>query len=169
MSMAHAPNAWTRGWRGFGRWRRSRPFWGGLLLLVAGLELFLSSNQSIAGIQFHTGIEGLLSYLLPVLLLLAAVLTWVTPGQRIFYGVVGAGTAVYSLIGLNLGGWFLGALLGMIGGALLIAWAPNKPVAADALAQSDVADVAGPPDAAGERAAMPSESDDAAESVWTSA
>jgi hypothetical protein len=35
-------NALVRGWRAFRRWRRGRPFWGGLFLLLAGLELFLT-------------------------------------------------------------------------------------------------------------------------------
>ncbi|MGW4947555.1 DUF6114 domain-containing protein [Actinoplanes sp. NPDC004185] len=112
---------------GFRRWRRSRPFWGGLLLLIAGLELFLSANLTLGDLEVHMGPEGFLSYLLPLLLVLAGVLSWVTPGQRLFYGVLGLLTAVYSLVGLNLGGFGLGMLLGIFGGALVLAWAPTRP------------------------------------------
>lgn len=112
---------------GFRRWRRARPFWGGLLLLIAGLELFLSANLTLGDLQLHFGPEGFLSYLLPLLLVLCGVLTWVTPGQRLFYGILGLLTAVYSLIGLNLGGFFIGMLLGIVGGALVLAWAPQRP------------------------------------------
>jgi hypothetical protein len=112
---------------GFRRWRRARPFWGGLLLLIAGLELFFSANLTLGDLEVHFGPEGFLSYLLPLLLILSGVLTWVTPGQRLFYGVVGLLTAVYSLIGLNLGGFGLGMFLGIIGGALVLAWAPRRP------------------------------------------
>ncbi|MEU7901452.1 DUF6114 domain-containing protein [Actinoplanes sp. NPDC049118] len=114
-------------WSTFRRWRRARPFWGGLLLLIAGLELFLSANLTLGDLQVHFGPEGFLSYLLPLLLILCGVLTWVTPGQRLFYGVLGLLTAVYSLIGLNLGGFFAGMLTGIIGGALVLAWAPRRP------------------------------------------
>ena len=31
---------------GFRSWRRSRPFWGGLFLIIAGLELFLSGLEA---------------------------------------------------------------------------------------------------------------------------
>src|SRR5688500_14743789 len=89
---------------GFRRWRRSRPFWGGLLLLIAGLELFLSANMTLGDLEVHMGPEGFLSYLLPLLLILTGLLSVVTPGQRLFYGVLGLLTAVYSLVGLNLGG-----------------------------------------------------------------
>ncbi|GID91777.1 DUF6114 domain-containing protein [Amorphoplanes digitatis] len=112
---------------GFRRWRRARPFWGGLLLLIAGLELFLSANLSLGDLQLHFGPEGYLSYLLPLMLVLCGVLSWVTPGQRLFYGILGLLTAVYSLIGLNLGGFFAGMLLGIVGGALVLAWSPRQP------------------------------------------
>ena len=112
---------------GFRRWRRSRPFWGGLLLLIAGLELFLSANLTLGDLEVHMGPEGFLSYLLPLLLVLSGVLSWVSPGQRLFYGVLGLLTAVYSLVGLNLGGFGLGMLFGIIGGALVLAWAPTRP------------------------------------------
>ncbi|MET8154572.1 DUF6114 domain-containing protein, partial [Actinoplanes sp. NPDC005259] len=111
----------------FRRWRRARPFWGGLLLLIAGLELFLSANLSLGDLQLHFGPEGFLSYLLPLMLILCGALTWVTPAQRLFYGILGLLTAVYSLIGLNLGGFFVGMLLGIVGGALVLAWSPRRP------------------------------------------
>ena len=114
-------------WQRFGRWRRRRPFWGGLLLLLAGLALFFSANLTLADMKVHFGQEGYLSYLLPVILVLCGALIWVTPAQRLFYAVIGLVTALYSLIGLNLGGFGVGMLLGILGGALTIAWTPRRP------------------------------------------
>jgi hypothetical protein len=135
-------------WSGFRRWRRARPFWGGLLLLIAGLELFFSANLTLGDLQVHFGPEGFLSYLLPVVLVLCGVLSWITPGQRLFYGILGLLTAVYSLIGLNLGGFFAGMLIGIIGGALLLAWAPDphRPREASAPAPSPPQDAPEPTD-----------------------
>ncbi len=114
----------------FRRWRRTRPFWGGLLLVLAGLELFLSANQSLGDLEVHVGPEGFLSYVLPLVLLLCGLLVWATPGQRLFYGVLALLTAVYSLIGLNFGGFLIGMLLGIVGGALTLAWTrPRLPAA----------------------------------------
>ncbi|RSM74829.1 hypothetical protein DMB66_00305 [Actinoplanes sp. ATCC 53533] len=126
MATTNAPDG------GFRRWRRSRPFWGGLLLLIAGLELFLSANMTLGDLEVHMGPEGFLSYLLPLLLILTGLLSVVTPGQRLFYGVLGLLTAVYSLVGLNLGGFGIGMMVGIVGGALVLAWAPTptKPQAA---------------------------------------
>ena len=122
---------------GFRRWRRSRPFWGGLLLLIAGLELFLSANLTLGDLEVHLGPEGFLSYLLPLLLVLCGVLSWVTPGQRLFYGILGLLTAVYSLVGLNLGGFGLGMLIGIIGGALVLAWAPTRHAPEPTVSEED--------------------------------
>ena len=110
----------------FRQWRRTRPFWGGLLLLLAAAELFASANLTLRDLQVHFGQEGYLSYVLPAVLLLCGVLTWTTPAQRLFYGVLGLLTALYSFLGLNLGGFGLGMLLGIVGGALTIAWGPPK-------------------------------------------
>ncbi|MFG1994814.1 DUF6114 domain-containing protein [Actinoplanes sp. NPDC048988] len=118
---------------GFRRWRRSRPFWGGLFLLLSGIEMFLSANMSLGDLELHLGPQGFLSYVLPLMLILAGVLSWATPGQRLFYGIIGLLTALYSFIGLNLGGFLIGMLLGIVGGALVIAWGPPrvKPVVSD--------------------------------------
>src|SRR4051812_5941968 len=116
----------------FRQWRKTRPFWGGLFFNLSGLALFYSSNLELNGLQVHVGFTGFLSYLLPALMLLSGVLLWLTPQQRLFYSAIGTLTALYSFIGLNLGGFFIGMLLGMIGGALAFAWAPVRPAAAPA-------------------------------------
>jgi len=118
-------SSWTNARQQFRQWRRSRPFWGGLLLLLSGIELFASANMDLTAIQFHIGPEGFLSYLLPVLLLVCGLLVWLTPNQRFFYAIIGSLTAVYALIGLNLGGFLLGTLVGMIGGGMAFAWTPD--------------------------------------------
>jgi hypothetical protein len=112
----------------FGRWRRGRPFWGGLLLVLAALALLFSANLTLADFKVHFGMEGYLSYVLPVVLLLCGVLVWVTPGQRYFYAIIGLLTSLYSLMGLNLGGFGAGMILGIAGGALTIAWTPAVAV-----------------------------------------
>ncbi|BBH70612.1 hypothetical protein ACTI_72970 [Actinoplanes sp. OR16] len=113
----------------FREWRRDRPFWGGLLLVLSGLEMFLSANMSLDNIEIHIGPQGFLSYLIPTIMLISGALVWFSPAQRLFYGVIGTLTALYSFIGLNLGGWILGMILGIVGGALVIAWTapPQSP------------------------------------------
>ena len=114
-------------WGKFRHWRRRRPFWGGLLMLLSGLELFASGNMSIGGLEVHLGPTGFLSYLLPLIMVVCALLVWFNPTQRLFYAIVALLAALYSFIGLNLGGFFIGMLLGIFGGGLVIAWGPPKP------------------------------------------
>ncbi|MBG6101224.1 hypothetical protein IW249_001638 [Micromonospora vinacea] len=125
---SHArPSGPAQAWRLFRRWQRSRPFWGGLLIALAGLEMFASTRMTLNGLSFHSGATGLLSLLIPIILVTCGLLLWFTPAQRLFYSVVAAVTAVYSLIGLNLGGFFVGLLLGIVGSALAFAWTPIHP------------------------------------------
>ncbi|WP_435205497.1 DUF6114 domain-containing protein [Micromonospora sp. bgisy143] len=121
------PSSVAQAWRRFRGWRRSRPFWGGLLTVLAGVEMFASTRMTLNGLSFHSGATGLLSLLIPVILVTCGLLLWFSPGQRLFYSIVAAVTAVYALIGLNLGGFFVGLLLGIVGSALAFAWTPNRP------------------------------------------
>ncbi|HLV59499.1 MAG TPA: DUF6114 domain-containing protein [Natronosporangium sp.] len=116
-----------RGRKRFKLWRRGRPFWGGLLLILAGLELWSSPTLNPLSFEISFGPQGFLAVLLPVLLVLCGLLAWITPQYRYFYGIVGLITAVYSFLGLNLGGWLIGMLLGIIGGSLVVAWTPITP------------------------------------------
>ncbi|GAA4679222.1 DUF6114 domain-containing protein [Phytohabitans rumicis] len=116
------PNLWVRGWRAFRGWRRSRPFWGGLFTLLAGLEIFATTQMSLAGLTFQMGPTGFLSWLIPTILATCGLLMWFTPQHRLFYAIVAAVTAVFSLIGVNLGGFLIGLLFGMVGSALGFAW-----------------------------------------------
>ncbi|MET7748640.1 DUF6114 domain-containing protein [Micromonospora sp. NPDC005367] len=125
------PFGWLgRAWRGFRRWRRQRPFWGGLFTMLAGLEIFGSTQMSLNGLTFKMGPTGFLTWLVPAILITCGLLFWFSPAQRTFYAVVAAVTAVYSLIGVNLGGFFIGLLLGMVGSALGFAWVPRRTPAA---------------------------------------
>lgn len=135
------PGGTAQAWRTFRRWQRSRPFWGGLFIILAGVEMFASTRMTINGLSFHSGTTGLLSLLIPVILVTCALLLWLSPAQRLFYSVVAAFTVVYSLIGLNLGGFFVGLLLGIVGSALAFAWTPTRPAPAAAdLSDAEQAD-----------------------------
>src|SRR5437870_13706889 len=78
-------------------------------------------------VKVSFGSQGFLSWVIPLGLLLCGLLVWVTPAQRIFYGILGATVSVAALIGLNLGGFFVGMLLGIVGGALAFSWSPVAP------------------------------------------
>lgn len=119
-------------WQRFRTWRRSRPFWGGVLTVLAGLELIGSMNLDLAGGHISIGQEGFPAYLVAFTLIIAGALAWAMPAQRHFYGLVACFAAVYSLLGVNLGGFIAGMLLGIAGGGLIFAWTPVEPDAPQA-------------------------------------
>lgn len=118
----------TRGIResGFAAWARRRPFVGGLLTVLSGFELFFSGQLDVGNIHVQVGIEGFQATVIPIAMVLLGILAILMPVHRIFYGVISLVVAVYSLIGVNLGGFFVGMLLGAVGGILTVAWAPKK-------------------------------------------
>jgi hypothetical protein len=115
----------------FASWRRARPFTGAVLTVLAGVELFFSGQLDIGNIHVQLGIEGFQATLIPVLLVVLGILAVLMPVHRIFYGVIALAVSVYSLIGVNLGGFLVGMLLGAIGGVLIVAWLPRVVRAAE--------------------------------------
>jgi len=114
-------------------WRRSRPFWGGLLLILAGAELVLLPLSGVlvhGGLKLviYIGIGGVFGVLIGALLVAAGTSLLVNPAHRSFYGIAGIILGIASFPASNLGGFFLGMLLAIIGGALGYAW---SPIAAD--------------------------------------
>lgn len=112
--------------RGFRAWRRSRPFWGGLFAVIGGVELVLIPLAPMP-VVIHQGIAGIGSYLIGVLLAVLGVLLWFQPAQRTFYGVVAVLLSLASFVTSNFGGFVIGMLFGLVGGALGFAWAPGRP------------------------------------------
>ena len=109
----------------FWQWRHARPFWGGLLVLLAGVEIFLTVKAPLPVIV-HVGMQGFIGYLLPILIALLGVLLIFNPQQRLFYSLVAAVLSLATWITSNLGGFILGLLLGLVGSALAFAWSPDK-------------------------------------------
>lgn len=113
-------------WERFVGWRRQRPFVGGVLTALGGVEMFFSGQLDVGKIHVQLGIEGLQATVIPILLVVLGILAIAMPVHRVFYGVISLVVSVYSLIGVNLGGFFVGMLLGAIGGILTVSWMPTS-------------------------------------------
>ncbi|PPA61671.1 DUF6114 domain-containing protein [Micromonospora chalcea] len=128
-------------WR---RWRRARPFTAGLLIALGGAEMLVTLFAPL-GVLLHVGPQGLAAYLVPAILVICGVLLITTPQQRVFYAVVSLVLGLVSWLTSNLGGFLVGMLLALVGGALAFAWTPVKqrPARAEATPAAGTA-VAGP-------------------------
>jgi hypothetical protein len=110
----------------FRSWRRTRPFWGGLFVVLGGGEILFSEKAPLKVIV-HFGLTGLAGYLIPSVMVLCGVLLLFNPQQRLFYAILSVLLALASWPTSNLGGFFLGMLFGLLGGSLAFAWAPLYP------------------------------------------
>ncbi len=116
-------------------WRRSRPFWGGLLMVLSGLELFALPLSSVlvhgaVKLVIYIGIGGVFGALIGVLLIVAGLATWFNAMHKTFYSIAGVVLGLASFPASNLGGLFIGMLLAIIGGAVAFAWTPVEPAQA---------------------------------------
>ncbi|MFH9083876.1 DUF6114 domain-containing protein [Streptomyces sp. NPDC017673] len=109
----------------FRGWRARRPFWGGLLLALGGGEILLTEKASLK-VVLHIGMQGLAGYLLPTLMVLLGLLILFNPSQRLFYSITGILLSLGSWLTSNLGGFFIGLLLGAIGSCLTFGWLPDQ-------------------------------------------
>jgi hypothetical protein len=142
----------------FRRWRKTRPFWGGLFTILAGAEiaavtgasyelLFVSKSVGFAiAVGAVIAVFGLTMWLSPALSKLLGLLTFVA--------------ALLSFVTSNLGGFMLGMLLAILGGGLSFAWEPGRPpvdptAPENAENAEDAADE--PADGADERDGQPAE------------
>ncbi|MFP3987826.1 DUF6114 domain-containing protein [Streptomyces sp. E11-3] len=115
--------------RSFRGWRGQRPFWGGLLTLLGGIPIMYFPYASIPlgalTISMSTT-AGAGSLIIGVLLVVLGLTLWFQLQSRVFAGVAAILLALVSLVVSNFGGFVVGYLLAMIGGALGVAWVPDK-------------------------------------------
>lgn len=118
------PGRLTRLRQRFTRFRRTRPFWGSLILLAGAY--FIARPLLGGTFEFYTtvGVRSITPLLLAGGMAAAACIALVLPAQRHFPAIVAMMLAVASLPLANLGGWLIGMVLGITGAGLVFAWAP---------------------------------------------
>jgi hypothetical protein len=116
--------------RPFRHWRRGRPFYAGLSIALAGLDIWYWPHSSV-GKMLSMGLPGISSIFIAIFLLIFAVTVWFFPAYRVFSGIAAIMLALLSLVATNLGGFLIGFLLGMLGGAFAVAWTPRAEYTAE--------------------------------------
>lgn len=130
-------------------WRWERPFWAGLLTLLAGLPIayYPYANLTLGQLSVRMSTTaGSGSLIIGVLLVTLGLTMWFQAIVRVFAGVATILLSLVSLVVSNIGGFMVGFLLGLIGGALALSWVPGVPKAE---APAEEADDAPRPDADG--------------------
>ncbi|MDX8055906.1 DUF6114 domain-containing protein [Lentzea sp. BCCO 10_0798] len=119
-------------WRGFTAWRRGRPFGAGLFVAGGALIIlfppFVGVKLGDMVISIKT-IGGVSALLIGALLAICAAALWLQPKFRLASGLVTVLLSLVALVVTNLGGFLVGTILSLLGGALAVAWTdePKKP------------------------------------------
>ncbi|MGV9251298.1 DUF6114 domain-containing protein [Streptomyces sp. NPDC003697] len=124
----------------FRDWRGTRPFWAGLLTLLGGVPIayfpYATLKLGTMSVAMATT-AGAGSLIIGVLLITLGLTMWFQQATRVFAGVAAIVLALVSLVVSNIGGFLLGFLLSMVGGALAVSWAPGRGKAARTAEQDD--------------------------------
>ncbi len=126
--MAGTANGETRRER-FRRFRWTRPFWGGLLVLFAGLVIGYIPLGPIAVIV-HAGVGGVAGFACALILIAMGLFIWFGQSQRLLAAIVAVVVSLASFPLSNFGGFIVGMMSGIIGGCLTFGWVPDKAVKA---------------------------------------
>ncbi|PKV87963.1 DUF6114 domain-containing protein [Streptomyces sp. TLI_146] len=141
----------------FRAWRGRRPFWAGLFTIAGGVPImyFPYANMHLGNITLAMSTTaGAGSLIIGVLLVTLGVTMWFHHIVRVFAGIAAILLALISLPVANFGGFVIGFLFALFGGALAVAWVPAKPRRRDLRAKA--ADPSGDePDALPEEGSVP--------------
>ncbi|GAA1002933.1 membrane protein [Streptomyces sp. F-3] len=165
-----ASGQFTRRRQQFRAWRGTRPFWAGLYVMLGGVPImyFPYAQLKLGHLTLAMATTaGAGSLIIGVLLVVLGISLWFQKHIRVFAGVAAILLALVSLPVSNFGGFLIGFLFALIGGAMAVSWAEGVPPAPKSATETGPGRDAAPgtaseaaSGAAGEEAAM----DEASES-----
>lgn len=118
------PLANWQNWSRFRLWRHTRPL-AGSLLIIFGASLMLAGN--VVFLPLALLVNSLWpAFLVGGCLLVMGVIPLFLPSYAVITGSIGIVLSLVSLLVASFGGFGIGMLCGIIGGALSIAWRPVK-------------------------------------------
>jgi len=115
--------------RKFRGWRGDRPFWAGLFVILGGIPIayFPYANLQIGHLTLAMATTaGAGSLIIGVLLVVLGISLWFQKHVRTFAGVAAILLALVSIPVSNLGGFLIGFLFALVGGAMAVAWVPGE-------------------------------------------
>jgi len=116
----------------FRAWRGTRPFWAGLFVMIAGLPIayFPYAHLQVGHLTLAMATTaGAGSLIIGVLLVVLGFSLWYQKHVRTFAGIAAILLGLVSIPVSNLGGFLIGFLFALVGGAMAVAWAPGVPSA----------------------------------------
>ncbi|MFH8751822.1 DUF6114 domain-containing protein [Streptomyces rimosus] len=112
---------WPERRAAFRSWRRTRPFWAGLLLILGGAELLLVPLSPLT-VLINLGLGGLAAIGIGLALIVAGLFLWLRPAAHHYVSLHALILSVLSFAATNLGGFLVGMGLGIAGSAMGFGW-----------------------------------------------
>ncbi|TWF91573.1 DUF6114 domain-containing protein [Kitasatospora viridis] len=101
-------------------------FWAAVWTALGGFIIFYLPLAPISA-MLHVGLGGITGMAGGAILMALALLMLLIPSQRYTAGVIAVLVGVASFPLTNLGGFFVGMFLAVLGGAMAVGWMPAKP------------------------------------------
>ncbi|WDT89328.1 hypothetical protein H0E86_26270 [Streptomyces sp. SCSIO-PteL053] len=115
--------------RRFRTWRGDRPFWAGLFTILGGAPIayFPYADLHLGNMTLTMSTTaGAGSLIIGVLLITLGLTMWFHHIVRVFAGIAAILLALISIPVANIGGFLIGFLFALVGGALSVSWAPGR-------------------------------------------
>ncbi|HWJ83280.1 MAG TPA: DUF6114 domain-containing protein [Nocardioides sp.] len=109
----------------FRRWRKTRPFWGGLLTMLAGIEIAVATGTTYQLILVSKSVAFAIT--VGCVIAVFGLTMWLSPTLSKLLGLLTLVAALLSFVTSNLGGFMVGMLLAILGGGLAFGWEPGAP------------------------------------------
>ncbi|MFF2366196.1 DUF6114 domain-containing protein [Streptomyces sp. NPDC058122] len=125
--------------RHFREWRGDRPFWAGLYIVFGGFPIayFPYAHLHLGHLTLAMSTTaGAGSLIIGVLLVVLGISLWFQKHVRTFAGVAAILLALVSIPVANLGGFLIGFLFALLGGAMAVSWVPGEPEEGYAVSKS---------------------------------
>lgn len=107
-------------------WAAGRPWHGGLLVTAAGLVIVLLPARGFT-VVLLPGMAGMSGFVIGAVLASLGLFLLFSPHLHGPLGVAAMVLSLASFVTTNLGGFVVGMLAGIVGGALAFAWTPPDP------------------------------------------
>lgn len=120
------PRVLNEGRQWFHDFRVTRPFWGGLWTILAGLWIVRAMNFSI-GLALTSNWPYLAGILIGVALVVFGLVAWFAPIYHTLLGIMCLFLALMAFPAANLGGYLVGSVVGILGASLMWSWGEKRP------------------------------------------
>jgi hypothetical protein len=112
----------------FRDWRRTRPFWGGLGILLGAVVMLVVPFATLRIGELVVSLStpgGSAATLVAAVLVCCWGAAWWRPDFKTAAGVVAMVAALVAVVTTNLGGLIIGSILCVLGAAATLAWTPT--------------------------------------------